>query len=55
MRWWWFGPAVTKPEIKLELEHPCNSRLHTRLYHLITDLRPLVAQAGDVAPDQTVQ
>lgn len=20
MRWWWFGPAVTKPEIKLELE-----------------------------------
>ena len=20
VRWWWFGPAVTKPEIKLELE-----------------------------------
>src|SRR5215469_1412694 len=20
MRWWWFGPAVTKPEIKRELE-----------------------------------
>jgi hypothetical protein len=20
MRWWWFGPAVTKPELKLELE-----------------------------------
>jgi hypothetical protein len=20
MRWWWFGPGVTKPEIKLELE-----------------------------------
>ena len=20
MRWWWFGPAVTKPEIKKELE-----------------------------------
>lgn len=20
MRWWWFGPAVTKPEIQRELE-----------------------------------
>jgi len=20
MRWWWFGPGVTKPEIKRELE-----------------------------------
>src|ERR1039457_3242788 len=20
MRWWWFGPAVTKPELKRELE-----------------------------------
>jgi hypothetical protein len=20
MRWWWFGPAVTKPELKIELE-----------------------------------
>ncbi|HEY2498844.1 MAG TPA: hypothetical protein VGK24_17415, partial [Candidatus Angelobacter sp.] len=20
MRWWWFGPAVTKPELQRELE-----------------------------------
>ena len=20
MRWWWFGPAVARPELKLELE-----------------------------------
>jgi hypothetical protein len=25
MRWWWFGPAVTKPEIKKELEQMKNA------------------------------